>query len=336
MYSLLEKGILEDSSIYPSTGNPYNYEPFIPALLSFVIGLLIGMFEVLILSKIFQRRSLFQKIFIKIIVYLAIMSLAILTIIVLSSSIRLSASPVDKQIWLQILLFFTNFAFLTILLYYSMAILLCLLYNEISDHIGQAVLLNFFTGKYHRPIEEERVYLFLDMKSSTTLAERLGHVRYFEMLNEYYSDLSDTIIQYGGEIYQYVGDEVVITWKIKKGFANNCLDCFFAMREVLTSKEKKYHSKYGVVPSFKAGIHFGLVSTGEIGVIKKEIIYSGDVLNTTARIQGHCNEYKVDILASEKFIKALETNKDFIPKILGETELRGRNEKINLFTVEKN
>jgi adenylate cyclase len=80
----------------------------------------------------------------------------------------------------------------------------------------------------------------------------------------------------------------------------------------------------------------GKVTTGEIGVIKKEITFSGDVLNTTARIQGLCNTYKVDLLTSEKLINALESNEAFKLKALGEAELRGRNEKINLFTIEKN
>ena len=73
--------------------------------------------------------------------------------------------------------------------------------------------------------------MFLDMKSSTTIAESLGHVKYFEMLKEYYSDLSDPIIKYSGEIYQYVGDEIVVSWKLKNGLQNNnCIQCFFAMK----------------------------------------------------------------------------------------------------------
>lgn len=206
---------------------------------------------------------------------------------------------------------------------------------EVSDNIGQAVFLNLFRGKYHQPIEEERIFMFLDMKSSTAIAEQLGHVKYFKMLKDFYLHLSDPIIEYGGEIYQYVGDEIVITWKLKKGSAHNSLHCFFAMKQALQNQAKKFQSNYGLVPTFKAAIHYGKVTTGEIGVIKKEIIFSGDVLNTTARIQSLCNTYKVDLLTSEKFVKTLEKNETFNAVEIGEVALKGRNKKINLYTLKK-
>ena len=131
-------------------------------------------------------------------------------------------------------------------------------FAEVSENLGQGVLSNFFTGKYHKPVEEERIYMFLDMRSSTTIAESLGHVKYFEMLKEYYSDLSDPIVKYSGEIYQYVGDEVIISWRLKSGLQNNnCIQCFFGMEQALKKQRRKYLDKFGVLPEFKAGFHLG-------------------------------------------------------------------------------
>lgn len=335
VYSLLEKGILGNHPFYPSTGNPYNFQLIIPATMSMILGLLIGFFEVLYLNKKFQKWSFTKKIFIKTAIYLLIATAAILIVVIISNAIELGVNPLDQQIWNIATLFLFNFAFGSSILYFSLAVVICLFYMEVSDYIGQAILINFFTGKYHQPIEEKRVYMFLDMKSSTTIAEQLGHVQYFKMLKEYYMDLSGPIIQFGGVIYQYVGDEVIVTWKLKKGIAKKSVNCFFAMKQALNSQAKKYKSAYGVIPTFKAGIHLGKVTTGEIGVIKKEITFSGDVLNTTARIQGLCNIYNVDLLTSEKLVKTLETNEMFKPVELGEAELRGRNEKINLYTIKK-
>ena len=177
--------------------------------------------------------------------------------------------------------------------------------------------------------------MFLDMKSSTTIAEKIGHVKYFEMLSEYYSDLSDPIIQYYGEVYQYVGDEIIVSWKLKNGLQdNNCLKCFFAMKESLRYRSEKYQSKFEILPSFKAGFHFGRVTTGEIGVLKKDIVFSGDVLNTTARIQGLCNHYNVDILISEHLKNKMNIESEFQIQSHGINELRGRNESLELFTVQ--
>ena len=230
--------------------------------------------------------------------------------------------------------FLSNFAFWSVELYIAAIIGVSLFYAEVSENLGQEVLSNFFTGKYHKPIVEERIFMFLDMKSSTTIAEKLGHVKYFEMLNAYYADLSDPVIQYSGEIYQYVGDEMIVSWKLKAGLANqNCLRCFFAMKEALGNQSAKYRANFDVLPTFKAGFHYGEVTTGEIGVIKKEIIFTGDVLNTTARIQGLCNTYGVDLLISGPLFKQLNLDSEFQVEALGKSELRGRDEKVELFTV---
>jgi adenylate cyclase len=154
------------------------------------------------------------------------------------------------------------------------------------------------------------------------------------MLKEYYSDLSEPVIKYSGEIYQYVGDEIVVSWKLKNGLQNNnCIQCFFAMKASINKQKRKYTEKFGLLPEFKAGFHLGKVTTGEIGVIKKDIIFTGDTLNTTARIQGLCNIYNVDILISGDLIKKLDFHTQFQIKTLGENELKGRDEKIELFTI---
>ena len=123
-------------------------------------------------------------------------------------------------------------------------------------------------------------------------------------------------------------------YNIKNGLKNNnCLNCFFAMKESLSKQSEKYQSQFGILPTFKAGFHFGRVTTGEIGVIKKDIIFTGDVLNTTARIQGLCNDYNVDILISDQLRNKMDIESEFNIQSQGIHELRGRKETIKLFTV---
>ena len=105
------------------------------------------------------------------------------------------------------------------------------------------------------------------------------------------------------------------------------------MKAAITKQASKYNVKFGLFPEFKAGFHFGKVTTGEIGVIKKEIIFTGDVLNTTARIQGLCNTYNVDMLISGDLMKKLGLDSQFQITTLGGSELRGKDEKVELFTI---
>jgi adenylate cyclase len=336
IYSLLERGLLGDLDIYPSTGNPYHFSSalFITAIIAFAIGLLIGTIEILYLNGLFQRMSFIKKIFCKTLIYLSIIIAFLLILALIYNSIELKSGILYKKVLNNVWVFFTSFSFWSVEVYIAAIIGFSLFYTETSENLGQGVLRNFFTGKYHSPVEEERIFMFLDMKSSTTIAENIGHVKYFKMLKEYFSDLTDPIIKYSGEIYQYVGDEIVVTWKLKNGIVNyNCIHCFFAMKTAIKNQSRKYIENFGFFPEFKAGLHSGKVITGEIGVIKKEIIFTGDVLNTAARIQALCNTYDVDILISENLIKNLLLPHPFQIRILGESKLRGRDEEIKLFTI---
>ena len=69
VYSLLEKGILGDNPIYPATGNPYSFRLVVPAVMSLIVGLLLGTLEVLYINKWFQKGSFVRKIISKSIFY---------------------------------------------------------------------------------------------------------------------------------------------------------------------------------------------------------------------------------------------------------------------------
>ncbi len=184
--------------------------------------------------------------------------------------------------------------------------------------------------------EVERIFMFLDMRDSTTIAEKLGHVRYFELLNDFFSDIAEPIAKYKGEIYQYVGDEVVITWNMQKGlFDDHCLHCFFDITETIENLKSRYLKKYSIFPQFKAGMHVGMVSTGSVGTIKKEIIYTGDVLNTASRIENLCNQHQVNLLLSKELVNKLSFSGVYKPKKIGATVLKGKSAETSLFSVVK-
>jgi len=337
VYVQLEKGFLGDLTYYPSTGNRYNFSQniFITPISALITGLLIGTLEIFYFNKLFIQKSFSKKIIYKSVIYLAIIISFLVGTTIIVNAFDQQKNVFNEQLWNNVWAFISDYAFVSVAIYMAAIIVVTQFYTEVSDNIGHGVLVNFFKGKYHAPKEEERIFMFLDMKSSTTIAENLGHVRYFEMLKEYYADLSAPIINYHGEIYQYVGDEIVVSWKLNNGLQNNnCIQCFFSMKKAI-EEQKKYNATFGIIPGFKAAFHVGKVTTGEIGVIKKEIIFTGDVLNTTARIQGLCNIYNVDIIISHQLMKRLDLSRAFQINSLGENELKGKDEKIELFTIRQ-
>lgn len=204
----------------------------------------------------------------------------------------------------------------------------------VNDKYGPGVFRKFLLGRYFVPRREERIFMFLDLRSSTTIAERLGEERYFSFLREVFQFATPAILKHEGEIYQYVGDEIVISWEMEKGIRNaNCINTYFDIQEELHHRKRYFLEKYNTHPEFKAGVHQGFVMAGEIGVVKREIAYSGDVLNTAARIQSKCNEFGVDLLFSGDLISRLSfTGRS--PRELGDIELRGKKERVKLFTLQ--
>ena len=176
--------------------------------------------------------------------------------------------------------------------------------------------------------------MFLDMKSSTTIAEKLGGHKYFSLLNTFFRDITEPILEREAEIYQYIGDEIVLTWPIESGFREaNCIRVFFEILAEVEHRREYYEAEFGHVPEFKAGLHFGDVITAEIGDLKKEIVYNGDVLNTTARIESMCNEYNHQLIASEELVFHLELPNSIAAKSLGPVILRGKAEPIPLVAL---
>ncbi len=338
LYGVIEYGILGDTDFYPSTQNIYGGKSQIIYVVAGagLLGVLVGCMEVFFFKNLFVNKPFAFKIFFKSVFYSVIIFLFLVVLGATFMSHRLNKSITDISIIQSQIRFVSNFVFLSLFIYIGFAFFLSFFIFEISKSMGLMVVYNFITGKYHKPSIEERVFMFMDMQSSTTIAEQLGHVKYYELLNKYYADMSDAILNSNGEIYQYVGDEVVISWPKHIGIENNnCLKCFFDIKETINSKSQDYISQFGLIPSFKAGIHVGQVTTGEIGELKKEIVFTGDVLNTTSRIQMLCNEYKTQLLVSQQLLDLLTLKDSYVVSQIGEIQLRGKNRKISISKINQ-
>jgi len=199
--------------------------------------------------------------------------------------------------------------------------------------LGEKNLGKLLSGKFYSPREEERVFMFLDLRSSTQLAEKLGHIRYSRLIQDCFSDLG-VVMEYSAEIYQYVGDEAILTWELEEGIRDqNCIRAFYSFKKTLLDKTEYYKKEYDCDPQFKAGLHAGIVTVTEVGKYKKDIAYHGDTINTAARIQAKCNEFGKEILISEKIINQLNSN-EF--EIIGKISLRGKEKEVTIYSVAAN
>lgn len=226
-----------------------------------------------------------------------------------------------------------SYHFLGQYLYWTILMGASMLMVRLNDQYGNGGI-DYLTGRYRHPRQEMRIFMFLDMRSSTTIAEQLGHVKYFQLVNELFTDITDPIVVAGGEIYQYVGDEISVSWPLRRGVRKQrCIRCFLNIRAKLEKRSKHYQDRYGLVPIFKAGFHYGQVTTGEVGVVKKERIFSGDVVNTAARIQNSCNAHGVDNLISKELLDVLHLPSQYSVREIGAIALKGKREPMSLWTL---
>lgn len=242
----------------------------------------------------------------------------------------------SSEVWHEITSKSFNLESLQGFFIWLLVVLVTLIILQVNDKYGPGVFRSFLLGKYFQPKREERIFMFLDLRSSTTIAEKLGEIRYFNFIKDVFRDVTPAILNSKGEIYQYVGDEIVVSWKMDNGIKNaNCIQSFFEVQLALFRQNDYYKSNYdGICPEFKAGLHYGHVMAGEVGVVKRDIAFSGDVLNTTARIQSKCNELGVNILFSKFLLDKLRLKPNlFNPQRMGDIGLRGKQEKVILYTV---
>ena len=241
----------------------------------------------------------------------------------------------EKQ-WLKTSTYFTPLYIISIIAYVGFAILFMNFIQQVSRKFGPGNLKKLIFGKYSIPKVEKRIFMFMDLKSSTAIAESLGHQKYSELMQNCFHDLTEIVIKYKASIYQYVGDEVVLTWDIKNGLNNlNCIKAYFSFYNKLQSNKDYYIKNFGLLPFFKSGLDSGEVTVAEIGDIKREIAYHGDVLNVAARIEKQCTPLNKKMIISEYLEKELPNDLNgFSKELIGEIELKGRHEKINLYSIE--
>jgi adenylate cyclase len=205
---------------------------------------------------------------------------------------------------------------------------------SIANIIGPRAFLNFISGRYHTPVEEDRFVLFVDIAGSTGLAERLGGIAIHRLLDRTFRLLTLAVVDYRGEVLNYVGDEVIVTWRERDG-AIDCrpLRCFMAMREELSRASGQLEREFGAAPRIRGSLHFGPVIVGEIGDVKRAIVFNGDVMNTAARLEELSRNVDGGFLASRAAMARFSSVPPFAVRDLGRLPIRGRADGIDVVGI---
>lgn len=180
---------------------------------------------------------------------------------------------------------------------------------------------------------KELTVLFSDIRSFTSLSEKMSATELKNFLNQFLSPITEVIFKNRGTIDKYVGDMVMAFWGAPM---DNPRHAYLAVKAGLEMqaklkelnrefmKEKKLEVKIGV------GINTDLMNVGDMGsVYRRAYTVIGDAVNLGSRLEGQSKYYHVGIIVGEK--TWLQTNKDFIYRKLDKIKVKGKDKAVEIY-----
>ena len=305
-----------------------------PTVAGLLMGTSMSWLEFRVLPRLLWGRPRYQKVPLRMVTFfLAILLNAVLVLV--GTGVIIYGHPLAQSVALAQNFIFSTF-FVTLLVFLMLLGITLSFLRAVSSRFGPGILINYILGHYQEPREEYRVFMFVDLNGSTRLAEQLGHTRYSRFLNKCFSDLSSLLVAYDAEIYQYVGDEAVITWSDHHlRDRTQPIRLFFAFEDLLRQHRADYLNKFGQSPTFKASVHAGSVIVTELGVHRKELAYHGDVLNTAARMLELCSRQGKWLLVTTSFAEALTDHPEWTVALVANLVLRGKYDRTAVYSVAR-
>ena len=309
--------------------------PFINGgIAGFIAGLVIATLELGFFSGGLRKRRFVYILILRTSLYFFFLTLLILNVLIVSRMIRLDQSYVKvlSDPAFQHYIFKEDFPIVVV---YAIVFAFSVNFTRMmSRKLGQGMLLSYVTGTYRKPVTQERIVMFMKLQNSQEISEQLGSLNFYRFLNDFFYDITDSIIMHRGIIYEYVEDLIVVTWDINKGLTNsNCIRTFFHALEELELKKEAYFTKYKVIPKPYAAFHCGKLIRAEIGDVKSEIAFQGDVMNTTSRILKECEDLNATLLASAHLVLRLDLPVIYAANSKGKIKLRGKEEEVELYEI---
>ncbi len=301
-------------------------------ILMFLLSLIMGYLFVIKLKKLLRNYPLWLNFVLKSVILLGSALVISFLIQFVSFTLVSGQSPLTAVNTILEYALHKNWL-LQKVVYWIVIFFITQLYLLINERYSPGVFMDIFLGKYTQPKIEKRIIMFMDLKDSTPIAEKLGHQLYFKFIRDFIYQVSAAIIEYEGRIYQYVGDEAVCSWLFDKGNTRKCMDAVILARRNIQKRSEHFRREYGLIPEFRVGIHLGDVTVGEIGVIKKDLAMTGDTMNTTARIRSATNDLNHNFIVSKQFMENIELE-EWQTENLGPVDLKGKGNEIELFSLK--
>lgn len=299
-----------------------------------VIGIVVAYLELFVFTSKLRRASFIYLFLLRIAIYFVIALAITFNLFLLSRAIRYNLSY-SEAFYSNEFQTYLKTEYHLVLVFIFIAIASSVFCLQMARKLGVENMIAFITGKYRTPKKESRIFMFIRIEGIEEMIRKSGDLAFHNFLNDFIHNISEVIMLHKGNIVHYMDDQIVLSWTIQAGIENaNCIRTYFEICQEIKEGFEYYYTQYGVLPRPKCALHSGIAIRAEIGEIKSEIAYFGDVLNTTSRILFEGKKINEDIVLSEKVEQLVKIPVYYRKKAVESFTPRGKKQSIQLYSLQ--
>ncbi|HUI70263.1 MAG TPA: adenylate/guanylate cyclase domain-containing protein, partial [Spirochaetia bacterium] len=211
--------------------------------------------------------------------------------------------------------------------------------NIFQKYVPKDVIDRFFENPESMLVGENRVLsiLFSDIRSFTTISEKMAPADLVNSLNRYFNVMVDIIMARRGIVDKYIGDAIMAFFGAPVKHEDDALQSVMAGLEMTEALIDFNQSQKAIgAPEFHigVGINFGEVTVGNIGTEKKmDYTVIGDMVNLASRLEGLTKQYHQGLIISENLYEEIKGN---IPcRLLDSVAVKGKTKGVRIYSAKR-
>ena len=183
---------------------------------------------------------------------------------------------------------------------------------------------------------------FSDVQGFTTISEKFKDdpPKLTELLNDYLTFMTDTILESGGTIDKYEGDAIIAFWNAPLNYEDHAfrsINATLKCQLLLAERQDFFHEKFGVRLLTRVGLNTGYAVVGNMGSTKRfDYTMLGDAVNLAARLEGLNKQFGTYLMCTdETYTQAVNTGKsrgeNFYGRKLAQVAVVGKKEAVTVW-----
>lgn len=182
--------------------------------------------------------------------------------------------------------------------------------------------------------DREMTVLFADIRNFTSISEKLSAAELVEVLNTFFTPMTEIIFKHRGTIDKYIGDMIMAFWGAPlkdKHHARHALQSAIEMDAKLKDLRQQFAQHQWPDIKIGIGINSGMMSVGDMGSrFRRNYTVLGDAVNLAARIESLTKFYGVDILVTEA---TQRHQTKFVFRQLDRVKVKGKETGIEIYEL---